>query len=125
METEKNQQKESPGTAERVAAAAAQVGFFLCGIGYVVLPLIIYLAAGKQRAFVRAHAKQAIFLQLYMLAGIAIACILGALVDNTTLAVVLCAVISIPVLCAAVYGAVKAAAGELWHIPAVPGGAGA
>lgn len=108
----------TPELGERLAAAIAQAGCYLGGIGFVWLPLILYFLAGK-RPFLRRHAAQALKLQLALLLGILIGCILGAATDSTTLAIAVCVITAVPLLGCSVIGTVKAFSGDIFILPLV------
>ncbi len=106
-----------PSQTERILAAIAQGAFFVGGIGYLIVPFVLWIVMRQKSVFVAHHAKQAWLSQGIVLLLIALACILGALLDNADIAVALCFLVGIPWFLGAVYAVVKALMGEPWHFP--------
>lgn len=107
----------APSQTERILAATAQGAFFVGGLGYIFVPLVLWIIMRKKSMFVTQHAKQAWLSQFLVLLAFTLACILGALLDDTDLAVALCFIIGFPWFLGAVYAVVKALMGEYWHFP--------
>lgn len=61
---------------QKVLAIASHVSYIFFGVGYVIVPLIIYLMFDKKDSFVAEHAKQALIAQVAF--GI-VSAIVGAL----------------------------------------------
>ena len=101
---------------QKVLALLAHVGYLLFGVGYIAIPLVIYLCFDGKDEFVAAHAKQALKAQ-------AIFGILGAVVAFLTFLVV--GVFLWPVLfilgavwfCCSVYACFKVINGQEYHYP--------
>ena len=50
-------------TQQRLLAAAAHAGFYLCGLGFLVIPFLIQTIWNGDE-FVTGHAKQALYMQI-------------------------------------------------------------
>lgn len=48
---------------QKVLALAAHIGYLFFGVGYILVPLVLYLIYDKQDAFIAQHAKQALMAQ--------------------------------------------------------------
>ena len=106
-------------TEQKIMAAAAHCGYLLGGIGFIVLPLILWLINGRQ-SFAGHHARQAFWLQMLVLFGIVLFIILGAVCDSEVLAIAGCVVISLAWFILAVMALVKAIDGKFYSYP-LPG----
>ncbi len=105
-------------TKERALAVAAHVGFFLGGIGYLVLPFLIR-TIWSDDAFIAAHARQAFRIQLVAL-GVSLLIIVLAAVTSPMLATVAgVAFLSIAWVFFSIFAAIKAMAGEMYEYPAL------
>ncbi len=51
------------GGKEKALALIAHVGWLAFGVGYILLPLVIYLVYDNKNDFVASHAKQALYAQ--------------------------------------------------------------
>ena len=98
-------------------AAAVQGAFFIGGIGFVLLPFVVWIVMRGRNVFVAHHAKQAFLSQLSVFVLFALSCMLGAALDDAYIAVGLCFLVGIPWCLASVYAVVKALSGERWHFP--------
>lgn len=110
-------QEAAPSQTERILAAIAQGAFFVVGLGYFLVPFVLWIIMRRKSVFVAQHAKQAWLSQCFVLLSFALSCILGVLLDNSNIAVVLCFLVGIPWFFGAVYAVVKALMGERWHFP--------
>ena len=106
-----------PPQSTRMIAAAVQGAFFIGGIGFVLLPFVVWIVMRGRNVFVAHHAKQAFLSQLSVFVLFALSCMLGAALDDAYIAVGLCFLVGIPWCLASVYGVVKALSGERWHFP--------
>ena len=48
---------------QKVLALAAHISYLFFGVGYVLVPLVLYLMYDKKDAFIAEHAKQALIAQ--------------------------------------------------------------
>ncbi|WP_303816885.1 DUF4870 domain-containing protein [Selenomonas ruminantium] len=48
---------------QKVLALAAHISYLFFGVGYVLVPLVLYLMYDKKDAFIAGHAKQALMAQ--------------------------------------------------------------
>ena len=101
----------------RFIAAVVQGAFFIGGIGFVLLPFVVWIVTRGRNVFVAYHAKQAFLSQFFVLVLFILACALGAALDDSNIAVGLCFAVGIPWCLASVYAVVKALSGERWHYP--------
>jgi len=106
-----------PSQTERIFAALAQGACFVGGLGYLLLPFVLWLIMRSRSTFVAYHAKQAFFIQFIVLVLFILACVLGAVLDDSNVAVGLCFLVGIPWCLGSVYAVVKALSGERWHFP--------
>ncbi len=105
-------------TKERALAVAAHVGFFLGGIGYLVLPFLIRII-WSDNAFIAAHARQAFRIQLVALVVSLLIVILAFVISPMIATVAGIAFLSIAWVFFSVFAAIKAMAGELYEYPAL------
>ena len=110
-------EEDIPSQSERLLAATAQGAFFVGGLGYFLVPFVLWLIMRKRSEFVAHHAKQAWLSQVLVTLLFTFACILGALLDDSDIAVALCFLVGFPWFLGAVYAVVKALRGERWHFP--------
>ena len=106
-----------PSQTERIFAALAQGACFVGGLGYLLLPFVLWIIMRSRSTFVAYHAKQAFFIQFIVLVLFILACVLGAALDDSNVAVGLCFLVGIPWCLGSVYAVVKALSGERWHFP--------
>ena len=106
-----------PSQINRIVAALAQGAVFVGGIGYILLPFVLWIAMRSRSPFVAYHAKQAFLSQSIVLVLFILACVLGAALDDSNIAVGLCFAVGIPWCLGSVYAVVKALSGEHWHYP--------
>lgn len=111
------EEEDIPSQSERIFAATAQGAFFVGGLGYFLVPFVLWLIMRNKSEFVTYHAKQAWLSQMLVTLLFTFACILGALLDDVDLAVALCFLVGIPWFLGAIYAVVKALMGEIWHFP--------
>ena len=107
----------APSQATRMIAAFTQGAFFVGGIGFVLLPFIVWIVMRGRDIFVAHHAKQAFLSQFFVFVLFTVACVIGLVLDDTNVAVGLCFVVGIPWCLASVYAVVKALSGERWSYP--------
>ena len=101
---------------EKAMALAAHIGYLFFGVGYIIIPLIIYLFFDGKDEFVSSHAKQALMAQ-------AIFGVLGAVVFGLTFVLVgfllwpVLAVIGLVWFCCSIYACFRVINGEEYHYP--------
>ena len=101
---------------DKALALAAHIGYLFFGVGYVGIPLVIYLCFDGKNDFVAAHAKQALMAQ-------AIMGVLSALVFGLTFLVVglflwpVLAVLGLVWFCCSIIACFKVINGEPYHYP--------
>lgn len=99
---------------EKVLAMMAHISYLFFGVGYVLVPLAIYLFFDGKDEFVASHAKQALKAQV-------IFGILGAVVFGLSLLVVgillwpIIAVVGFIWFCCSIYACFKAINGERYN----------
>ena len=105
-------------TKERILAAAAHVGFYLGGLGFLVLPFLIK-TIWSEDDFVAGHAKQALYMQLIAF----VVCILiipATFVLSPDIATIVgIAILTLSWAIFAIFGAFKAMTGEEYVYPAL------
>ena len=101
---------------QKALALAAHVGWLFLGVGYVLIPLVIYLIYDGKDGFVAGHAKQALLAQF-------IFGILSVIVAGLTFLVVgvvlwpVLAVIGIVWFCCSILACFKVINGRSYHYP--------
>ncbi len=101
---------------QKVLAMIAHISYLFFGVGYVLVPLALYLFYDKKDEFVAAHAKQALLAQV-------IIGVLGAVTAGLTFLLVgflLWPVIGVAGLvwfACSIYACFKALNGEIYHYP--------
>lgn len=101
---------------QKALALAAHIGYLFFGVGYIVIPLVIYLCFDGKDEFVAQHAKQALMAQ-------AIFGVISAVVLALTFLVV--GVLLWPALfilgaiwfCCSIYACFKVINGQEYHYP--------
>ncbi len=105
-------------TKQRILAAAAHAGFYLGGVGFLVLPFIIKTVWSNDD-FVAGHAKQAFYMQLVAIVVSLLAIVLAFIIPPMIATGVAIAFLSIAWGIFAIYGAYKAMTGEEFEYPAL------
>ena len=101
---------------EKAMALSAHISYLFFGVGYIIVPLIVYLFYDGKDEFVASHAKQALKAQ-------AIFGILGAIVFGLTFLLVgvllwpVLAVIGFVWFCCSIYACFKVIDGKEYHYP--------
>lgn len=104
---------------QKLLAVAAHLTYFLGGLGFVVAPLVIFLAR-RDDPFVADHAKQALVAHLALLVvGVATGLLSLLLVGLLLVPVVI--VIGIGLVITSILAAIKALNGELYQYPFIQG----
>ena len=106
-----------PSQSTPFIAAVVQGAFFIGGIGFVLLPFVVWIVTRGRNVFVAYHAKQAFLSQCVVFVLFTLACVLGVVLDDSNIAIGLCFVVGIPWCLGAVYAVVKALSGERWSFP--------
>ncbi len=105
-------------TKQRIIAAAAHVGFYLGGLGFLVLPFLIKtIWSGDD--FISGHAKQAFYIQLGALVVSLLAIVLAFVLPPMIATGLAIAFLSIAWGIFAIFGAFKAMSGEEFEYPAL------
>ena len=105
-------------TTDRILAAAAHIGFYLGGLGFLVLPFLIK-TIWSEDDFVAGHAKQALYIQIGALLVSLLVIPLAFLVSPVVATGIGIAFLSIAWALFAVIAAIKAMAGEEYVYPAL------
>lgn len=101
---------------QKALALTAHIGYLFLGVGYVIVPLVIYLFYDGKDPFVAGHAKQALLAQ-------AIFSILGAVVSVLTFLLVgillwpALALLGIVWFCCSILACFKVINGQPYHYP--------
>ncbi len=107
----------APGRSDgRTLAMLAHLGAF---VGGFIVPLVIYLTAGKDDAFVRHHASESLNFQLTYLTVFLGGFVIGLVTLGIGFLVVfpLLLIVAVGHIVFAIMGAVKANQGEWWRYP--------
>ena len=101
---------------QKALALAAHISYLFFGVGYILVPLAIYLFHDGKDAFVAEHAKQALLAQaiLGVLGGIALG--LTFLVVGIFLWPILAA-LGLLWFCCSIYACFKVINGDMYHYP--------
>ena len=103
-------------TEQKIMAAAAHCGYLLGGIGFIVLPLILWLINGRQ-SFAGHHARQAFWIQAFSV-FVTLLIIAAAFVMNVEVAVTVGILVqTIAWVLFSIVAAVKAINGEYYIYP--------
>lgn len=101
---------------ERIIAAAAHVGFYLGGLGFLVLPFLIKTIWSKDD-FIAGHAKQALYMQLIAFVVCLLIIPLAFVLSPEIATVAGIALLTLSWVFFALFGAFKAMAGEEYVYP--------
>lgn len=105
-------------TKQRIIAAAAHVGFYLGGLGFLVLPFLIKTVWSGDD-FIVGHAKQAFYIQLGAIAVSLLAIVLAFVLSPMIATGIAIAFLSVAWGIFAIVGAYKAMTGEEYVYPAL------
>ena len=101
---------------EKALALAAHISYLFFGVGYVGVPLVIYLFFDGKDEFVASHAKQALIAQAIFGVFSAITMGLTFLLVGVFLWPVL-ALLGLVWFCCSIYACFKVINGEAYHYP--------
>ncbi len=105
-------------TKQRIIAAAAHVGFYLGGLGFLVLPFLIKtIWSGDD--FIAGHAKQALYMHIVALVVSLLAIVLAFVLPPMIATGIAIAFLSVAWGFFAILGAYKAMTGEEFVYPAL------
>lgn len=105
-------------TKERMIAAVAHVGFYLGGLGFLVLPFLIK-TIWSDDDFIVGHAKQALYMQVGAVVVSLLAIVLAFVIPPMIATGLAIAILSIAWGIFAIFGAFKAMSGEEFEYPAL------
>lgn len=104
------------GGKEKALALAAHVGYIAFGLGFIVLPLVIYLIYDGKDDFVASHAKQALMVQGIFAVLSGVVTLLSFLVVGVLLWPVL-GLVGLVWFCCSILACFKVINGEYYHYP--------
>lgn len=101
---------------QKALALAAHVGYLLLGVGYILIPLVIYLIYDGKDSFVAGHAKQALKAQ----AIFSIICFIAMLLTFLVVGILfwpLIVIVGLLWFCCSIIACFKVINGEEYHYP--------
>ena len=104
-------------TEEKLLAVVAHISFFLGGMGFLVVPLVIYLLK-KDNFFIRYHARQALVAHLILLVISVIVGITSFLLVGLILIPVL-VILFLLLIITSLIASYKSLKGELYEYPLI------
>lgn len=101
---------------QKILAIAAHLSYLFFGVGYIVVPLVIYLYFDKKDSFVAGHAKQALIAQgIFGIVSAIVGGLTAILVGFLFLPLVI--ILGIIWFVCSCIGSYRALNGEAYHYP--------
>jgi len=107
------------GMKEKVLAIVAHAGWLIAGMGFILLPAVIYLYADKKLPFVAKHAKQALKIQVLSIPVALVVMLCASFAGALMIGYGVLVLVGLLICC--LYACYKALNGEEYNYPLLDG----